>query len=64
MRIGSIVIANDLLGIVTDLKDDKAEVKDKKGVVRSIDKRSCVEIIGPYEISLLLLKKLMNEVNK
>lgn len=64
MRVGSIAIANDLLGVIIDTEKDLVKLKDKQGMVRSVAASSCVEIIDPYATSLLLLEKLRKEVNK
>ena len=64
MRVGSIAIANDLLGVIIDMEKDLVKLKDKQGTVRSVAASSCVEIIDPYATSLLLLEKLRKEVNE
>lgn len=62
MHVGSIAIANDLIGVVTKIGPDNIVLKDKHGVERSIQSKSCVEIMNPYAESLLMMKKLTEKV--
>lgn len=62
MHVGSIAIANDLIGVVTKIGQDSIVLKDKHGVERSIQSKNCVEIMNPYAESLLVMKKLTEKV--
>ena len=62
MHVGSIAIANDLIGVVTKIGQDNIVLKDKHGVARSIQSKNCVEIMNPYAESLLVMKKLTEKV--
>ena len=62
MHVGSIAIANDLIGVVTKIGQDSIVLKDKHGVERSIQPKNCVEIMNPYAESLLVMKKLTEKV--
>lgn len=64
MHIGSLVIAADLLGFITDEVGDMYVVKDKHGVEHKVLKKCCNEISNPYALSLLVLGKLKGLVSR
>lgn len=64
MQIGSLVIANDLLGFVVSIEENTVGVKDKEGKVRTIKSDVCHEIANPHSLSLLVLNKLKASVKR
>lgn len=58
MSIGSYVIANDLLGVVTQLDGNHVQVVDKDGVERRVKKSVCHEIVNPHALALMLYNKV------
>ena len=62
MQIGSIVIANDLLGFITADDGVMATVKDKDDSYHRVRSASCAEIISPYALAYLTLEKAKERV--
>ena len=58
MLIGSIVIANDLLGIVIGQKDNMLLVVDKHDKEYTIKRSACKEINNPHALAALVYNKL------
>ena len=62
MRVGSIVIANDLLGYCVSLDDKYCSIKDHKGVVRKVLSKSVTEVAHPHAQALLTYNKLVSRI--
>lgn len=64
MQIGSLIIANDLLGFLTADDGVMATVKDKDDNYHRVRSASCAEIISPYALAYLTLKKAKERVQR
>lgn len=62
MFIGSIVIANELLGYLVAIDGDYCTVKDHKGVERKILTKAITEVANPYAQALLTYNKLVSRI--
>lgn len=58
MTNGTIVIANDLLGIVVGSQGKHYIIKDKNGNNHVVSKHVVTEIANPHAIALLLYTKI------
>lgn len=64
MCIGEIVLANDLLGVVTGIEDTiHITVTDKKGKSHIVKKEACTSILSPYQTALMSYHKLRGRIN-
>lgn len=64
MQIGSLVIANDLLGFVTSDDGVMATVKDKENKYHRVRSKCCAEIISPYALAYMTLQKAKERVRR
>lgn len=64
MLIGTLAIANDLLGIVTDKKGNCLTITDKTGTPHVVQKSVVHEIANPHAISYLLLNQVAKRGGK
>lgn len=62
MHIASIVIANDLLGTVVEIKNNTIVMLDKNSVERELRKSSCVEVTNPYAYAALVYRGIEKRV--
>lgn len=62
MTSGSVVIANDLLGVIDHFDSDYAYVADKDNVVRKVLPTAIVEISNPHALAALLYHKVAARV--
>lgn len=61
MPIGSYIIANDLLGVLTAKTGNMVVVCDKEGKEHKIVASSCQVIANPHALALLLYNKILAE---
>jgi len=63
MRVGDVIIANDLIGFVTKINADTLSIKDKTGTVRDVNCSSAVELVSGHALAALLFTKLMQRAS-
>lgn len=68
MGVGDYVIANDLLGVIEEEKEDSFVLKDSNGRLHPITKSSCHEVVSSYALAASIYvkarKKVGNAKNK
>lgn len=62
MFVGSIVIANELLGYLVREEGEFSIVKDHKGVERKVLTKALTEVANPYAQALLTYNKLVSKI--
>lgn len=64
MCVGEVVLANDLLGVVTGIEDTThITVTDKKGESHVVKKEACTSILAPCQTALMFYHKLRGRIN-
>lgn len=58
MLLGSIVVANDLLGVVVGITPTTITLRDKHGEDREVIRKSCEEICNSHAYAALWYTKL------
>ena len=58
------MIACDLLGFLTSSDNEMSTVKDKNGKLHKVRTEYCTEIISPYGLAYLTLKKAKERVQR
>jgi len=58
MLLGSIAVANDLLGVVVDSTPTTVILRDKDGENHEVVRKACVEVCNSHAYAALWYKKL------
>lgn len=64
MQVGEIVIHNDVLGVVTNIEQQKCFVKNREGKTFTFDCGDCTSVIKPAALALLTYEKLVTRIKR
>ncbi len=59
LKIGSIVILNDLIGTLLSTDEEKAVIRDMYGDEHTVTTEGIEEVINPHALALLVYNKLL-----
>lgn len=64
MHKGTIVVQNELLGILVDETDTKMTLKTKDGKLITVKKLKYAEVANPYALACLFYTKLVSIIRR
>lgn len=64
MQVGEIVIHNDVLGVVTNMDNQKCFVKNREGKTFTFNSEDCTSVIKPAALALLTYEKLVTRIKR
>lgn len=64
MYIGTVVVQNDLLGILVKETDTEMTLKTKDGKLVTVKKRKYAEVANPYALACLFYTKLVSIIRR
>lgn len=59
LKIGSIVILNDLIGTLLSTDEEKSVIRDMYGDEHTVTTKGIEEVINPHALALLVYNKLL-----
>lgn len=64
MYIGTVVVQNELLGILVKETDTEMTIKTKDGKLVTVKKRKYAEVTTPYALACLFYTKLVSNIRR
>lgn len=61
LKIGSLVIINDLIGFLTSTNDDTSIIRDMYDEEHEVKTEGIHEIVNPHALALLVYNKLLRK---